>query len=155
LPSLINMSASAAMRSLMRAQAAMGPRATRAARQAMAPVFSVQARHMSIPRPTWDKPLPELDPEVYKIIQQEQNRQHKGIALIPSENYTTHAVSQVALCQRSCGLAPPRAGCRARVCGGTAANSAVRRAPVCPHAGARLRDDQQILGGAAFSARRV
>lgn len=66
----------------------------RAARQAAVPVFSVQARHMSIPRPTWDKPLPELDPEVYKIIQQEQSRQHKGIALIPSENYTTHAVSQ-------------------------------------------------------------
>ena len=149
------MSASAAMRSLMRAQAAMGPRATRATRQAMAPVFSVQVRHMSIPRPTWDKPLPELDPEVYKIIQQEQNRQHKGIALIPSENYTTHAVSQVALCQRSCGLVPPRAGCRARVCVGSAANSAVRRAPVCPHAGARLRDDQQILRGAMFAARRV
>lgn len=90
------MSASAAMRSLMRTRAAVGPRVARAARQVAAPVFSVQARHMSIPRPTWDKALPELDPEVYKIIQQEQSRQHKGIALIPSENYTTHAVSQVA-----------------------------------------------------------
>jgi len=83
---------SAALRTLMRSRTAVA----RAARQAAVPVFSVQARHMSIPRPTWDKPLPELDPEVYKIIQQEQSRQHKGIALIPSENYTTHAVSQVA-----------------------------------------------------------
>ena len=92
------MSASSAMRSLMRARAAMRPVTARAAQQPLVPLFSVQARHMSIPRPTWDKELKELDPEVYKIIQLEQNRQHKGIALIPSENYTTHAVSQVTLC---------------------------------------------------------
>jgi len=49
---------------------------------------------MSVPRPAWDKDLKDLDPEVYEIIQKEQQRQHKGIALIPSENYTTHAVSQ-------------------------------------------------------------
>jgi len=47
-----------------------------------------------VPRPAWDKDLKDLDPEVYEIIQKEQQRQHKGIALIPSENYTTHAVSQ-------------------------------------------------------------
>lgn len=90
------MSASAAMRSVMRTRAAL-PRAVGSAKQALSPVFSMQARRMSVPRPSWDKDLKDLDPEVYKIIQMEQQRQHKGIALIPSENYTTHAVSQVSL----------------------------------------------------------
>jgi hypothetical protein len=89
------MSASSAMRSLMRTRTVLPAAGRAAAKQAFAPVFSLQARHMSIPRPTWDTDLKDLDPEVYKIIQQEQTRQHKGIALIPSENYTTHAVSQV------------------------------------------------------------
>ena len=85
-----------AMRSLTQARAVM-PKAMRAANRAVVPVFSVKVRHMSIPRPTWDKELKDLDPEVYKIIQMEQSRQHRGIALIPSENYTTHAVSQVRM----------------------------------------------------------
>ena len=83
------------MRSLMRTRAALPRAAAGSVKQALSPIFSMQARHMSIPRPSWDKDLQDLDPEVYKIIQMEQQRQHKGIALIPSENYTTHAVSQV------------------------------------------------------------
>jgi len=93
------------VRSLMRTRAAL-PRAAGAAKQALVPVFSMQSRHMSVPRPAWDKDLKDLDPEVYQIIQKEQQRQHKGIALIPSENYTTHAVSQV-FCSRSRCLAQP------------------------------------------------
>ena len=85
---------STAMRSLLRARSAL-PIVARGVRKQLIPVFSVPVRTMSIPRPSWDKDLQDLDPEVYKIIQQEQGRQHKGIALIPSENYTTHAVSQV------------------------------------------------------------
>ena len=85
---------STAMRSLLRARSAL-PNVARGVRKQLVPVFSVPVRTMSIPRPSWDKDLQDLDPEVYKIIQQEQDRQHKGIALIPSENYTTHAVSQV------------------------------------------------------------
>uniref|UniRef100_A0A7S0EZ23 Serine hydroxymethyltransferase n=1 Tax=Hanusia phi TaxID=3032 RepID=A0A7S0EZ23_9CRYP len=48
----------------------------------------------SFARPTWDKPLQELDPEIHQLIQAEQTRQHRGIALIPSENYASLAVSQ-------------------------------------------------------------
>jgi hypothetical protein len=88
------MSAKSVMRSVMRTRVLM-PRAAKVANQACSPVFSMQLRQMSIPRPAWDKDMKDLDPEVYKIIQMEQDRQHKGIALIPSENYTTHAVSQV------------------------------------------------------------
>ena len=88
------MSAKSAMRSVMRTRVLM-PRAAKLANQACSSVFSMQSRQMSIPRPAWDKDMKDLDPEVYKIIQMEQDRQHKGIALIPSENYTTHAVSQV------------------------------------------------------------
>jgi len=47
----------------------------------------------SIPRPAWDKSLEELDPEVFGLIRAEQQRQWKGIALIPSENYASLAVS--------------------------------------------------------------
>jgi len=47
----------------------------------------------SIPRPAWDKPLQELDPEVFGLIRAEQQRQWKGVALIPSENYASLAVS--------------------------------------------------------------
>ena len=83
-----------AMRSVMLTRVLL-PRAATVANQAFLPVFSMQSRRMSIPRPAWDTDLKDLDPEVYKIIQMEQDRQHKGIALIPSENYTTHAVSQV------------------------------------------------------------
>ena len=88
------MSAKSAMRCVMRTRVLM-PRVTKLTNQACSPVFSMQSRQMSIPRPAWDKDMKDLDPEVYKIIQMEQDRQHKGIALIPSENYTTHAVSQV------------------------------------------------------------
>jgi hypothetical protein len=105
------MSASSAMRSLMRTRAAL-PRAAAGRKQALSPIFSMQARYMSIPRPSWDKDLKDLDPEVYKIIQMEQQRQHKGIALIPSENYTTHAVSQV-----SSGPVPGVFSLRAVFCG--------------------------------------
>jgi len=47
----------------------------------------------SIPRPAWDKPLAELDPEVAALIKAEEQRQHRGVALIPSENYASLAVS--------------------------------------------------------------
>jgi len=46
-----------------------------------------------IPRPAWDKPLQELDPEVSSLIKAEEQRQHRGVALIPSENYASWAVS--------------------------------------------------------------
>ena len=92
--SVLRLVMSTTMRSLLRARSAL-PIVARGVRKQLIPVFSVPVRTMSIPRPSWDKDLQDLDPEVYKIIQQEQGRQHKGIALIPSENYTTHAVSQV------------------------------------------------------------
>ena len=87
--------ASSAIRSVLRTRAVL-PIASRAARQSCVPIFSMQARHMSIPRPTWDIELKDLDPEVYKIIQLEQERQHKGIALIPSENYTSESSANSA-----------------------------------------------------------
>eukprot|EP00283_Hemiselmis_rufescens_P002715 CAMPEP_0173417806 /NCGR_PEP_ID=MMETSP1357-20121228/48_1 /TAXON_ID=77926 /ORGANISM="Hemiselmis rufescens, Strain PCC563" /LENGTH=487 /DNA_ID=CAMNT_0014380163 /DNA_START=11 /DNA_END=1474 /DNA_ORIENTATION=- len=62
--------------------------------------LSAAARHAatramsSVPRIGWDKPLQEVDPEIFDLIQKEQLRQWKGVALIPSENYASWAVSQ-------------------------------------------------------------
>jgi len=49
---------------------------------------------VQIPRIGWDKPIQELDPQIFSLIQREQERQWKGVALIPSENYASLAVSQ-------------------------------------------------------------
>merc|ERR1711966_262075 len=47
---------------------------------------------------TWPKAcnddLKTVDPEIFDIIEREKERQWKGLELIPSENFTTHAVSQ-------------------------------------------------------------
>jgi len=85
---------------MLRTAAKMGSPAARALRtvaassvrcRAFAPVRTMA----SIPRPAWDKPLEELDPEVTSLIKAEETRQHRGIALIPSENYASQAVSKV------------------------------------------------------------
>lgn len=45
---------------------------------------------------TWpeacNKPIDEVDPEMFKIIQSEKARQWKGLELIPSENFTSRSV---------------------------------------------------------------
>ena len=38
--------------------------------------------------------LPTLDPEVFSAIQDEANRQHNGLEMIASENYTSPAVME-------------------------------------------------------------
>ncbi|MGZ3407141.1 MAG: serine hydroxymethyltransferase, partial [Polyangia bacterium] len=38
------------------------------------------------------KALTEVDPEIAKLVEQEENRQREKIRLIPSENYTSSAV---------------------------------------------------------------
>lgn len=45
------------------------------------------------------KSLQEHDPELYQLIQKEEDRQFKGIELIASENYTSHSVLE---CLGSC-----------------------------------------------------
>lgn len=44
------------------------------------------------PLPMKDLSLAEQDPELYGIIQDEKLRQHEGIELIASENFTSKAV---------------------------------------------------------------
>lgn len=41
-----------------------------------------------------DKPLEEVDPELNKLIQEEETRQREGLELIASENFTSRAVRQ-------------------------------------------------------------
>ena len=41
-----------------------------------------------------NKTLQQHDPEIYNLIQQEKQRQHNGIELIASENFTSHAVME-------------------------------------------------------------
>eukprot|EP00798_Chlamydomonas_sp_ICE-L_P026045 gene26045-11743_t len=53
----------------------------------------------AVQKPSYDKPLEELDPEVAEIIRQEKNRQFRGLELIASENFTSTAVMQ---CLGSC-----------------------------------------------------
>lgn len=47
---------------------------------------------------TWpkflNKPLAEVDPELYDIIEHEKNRQYKGLELIPSENFVSASVME-------------------------------------------------------------
>lgn len=47
---------------------------------------------------TWPKvlnqPLAEVDPELYDIIEHEKSRQHRGLELIPSENFTSASVME-------------------------------------------------------------
>ena len=38
--------------------------------------------------------MPEHDPEIYQIIKKEKDRQHNGLELIASENYTSAAALQ-------------------------------------------------------------
>src|ERR1700731_2100590 len=38
------------------------------------------------------RPLAEVDPEIYRAIQQEVERQHSGLELIASENFTSEAI---------------------------------------------------------------
>src|SRR5215475_7297496 len=40
------------------------------------------------------RPLIEADPDVYQLIQKEIERQHSGIELIASENFTSEAVME-------------------------------------------------------------
>ncbi|KAL9648448.1 hypothetical protein ABK040_014068 [Willaertia magna] len=58
--------------------------------------FHTNAISSSFDTAAWNKqlnaPLKEIDPELYDIIEHEKNRQYKGLQLIPSENFTSHAV---------------------------------------------------------------
>src|SRR5579863_364178 len=40
------------------------------------------------------RPLAEADPDVYQLIQKEVERQHSGIELIASENFTSEAIME-------------------------------------------------------------
>jgi len=41
-----------------------------------------------------NKPLLEVDPDLYDIIEKEKNRQYKGLELIPSENFVSASVME-------------------------------------------------------------
>src|SRR5437867_12906535 len=43
-----------------------------------------------------ERPLAEVDPQVYEAIQQETRRQHSQIELIASENFTSEAILEAA-----------------------------------------------------------
>ena len=42
-----------------------------------------------------DASLSEQDPDVYNLLQHEQQRQYSGLELIASENFTSRAVMEV------------------------------------------------------------
>src|SRR3954462_8522258 len=43
-----------------------------------------------------ERPLSEVDPEVFAAIENEQRRQHEGLELIASENFVSEAVLEAA-----------------------------------------------------------
>src|SRR3954468_3927349 len=43
-----------------------------------------------------ERPLAEVDPEVFAAIENEQRRQHEGLELIASENFVSEAVLEAA-----------------------------------------------------------
>jgi len=49
--------------------------------------------HISWPK-VLNQPLSEVDPELYDIIEHEKSRQHRGLELIPSENFTSASVME-------------------------------------------------------------
>mmetsp|Transcript_30311 Transcript_30311/g.55380 ORF Transcript_30311/g.55380 Transcript_30311/m.55380 type:complete len:522 (-) Transcript_30311:465-2030(-) len=49
--------------------------------------------HVSWPK-ILNAPLSDVDPELYDIIEKEKSRQHKGLELIPSENFVSASVME-------------------------------------------------------------
>eukprot|EP01024_Parvocaulis_polyphysoides_P041133 TRINITY_DN3768_c0_g1_i1.p1 TRINITY_DN3768_c0_g1~~TRINITY_DN3768_c0_g1_i1.p1 ORF type:complete len:523 (-),score=89.20 TRINITY_DN3768_c0_g1_i1:286-1854(-) len=54
---------------------------------------SADRSHVQWPK-TLNKPLLEVDPDLYDIIEKEKNRQYKGLELIPSENFVSASVME-------------------------------------------------------------
>lgn len=56
--------------------------------------FKSFSNKLKIPLPFADIPLSQKDPELFDLVQKEQNRQWIGIELIASENYTSRSVME-------------------------------------------------------------
>jgi len=58
-------------------------------KRALSSIVGANGRRLPLPD---DKPLREHDPEVHNLLMMEQQRQHRGIELIASENFASRYV---------------------------------------------------------------